>query len=80
MSGEIEIFRGAGAVAALDQALVRAILNESGIPNRLDRGSVLIPAHEEARAGAAIKAAFASRKAKTIEDRVAKERAKPATA
>jgi len=59
MSGDYEIFRGAGAMAALEAATIRAVLDEAGIPHHGGRMRVLVAARDRVRASRLVTEAFA---------------------
>jgi hypothetical protein len=59
---EVEIFRGRGAVALVNQAIVKAALTQAGIPCSINGLRLSIPANEEARAARIIQAALRAAK------------------
>ncbi len=59
MNGDYELFRGAGAMAALEAATIRAVLDEAGIPHQGGRMRVLVAAGDRVRAGKLVREAFA---------------------
>jgi hypothetical protein len=58
MKKDIEIFRGAGAMAALEAVIIRAVLAAEGIPSRGGRMKVIVAARHYLRASELIAAAF----------------------
>jgi hypothetical protein len=58
MKRDLEIFRGSGAVAALEAATIRALLESQGIPVCGGRMSIVVAAKDYARACQLVSAAF----------------------
>jgi hypothetical protein len=58
MKRDLEIFRGAGAMAALEAATIRALLEGAGIPVGGVRMSIVVAAKHYQRARQLVAAAF----------------------
>ena len=58
MKRDLEIFRGAGAMAALEAAAIRALLEGAGIPVCGGRMSIVVAAKHYQRARQLVAAAF----------------------
>ena len=58
MKRDLEIFSGAGAMAALEAATIRALLEGKGIPVRGGRMSIVVAAKDYQRARQLVAAAF----------------------
>ena len=58
MKRDLEIFRGAGALAALEAATIRAFLEGAGIPVRGGRMSIVVAAKDDQRARQLVATAF----------------------